>query len=64
MNRKSSILISAGLVLALVAGMTSRVLTFHPSAPVAAAAPVRVVVQQAAPTQAPVTFTDGETEGR
>ena len=45
MNRRSSIIIAAGLVLALMAGTASRVATLHPSA----AAPVRIVVQTAAP---------------
>jgi len=45
MNRRSSIIIAAGLVVALMAGTASRVATLHSSA----AAPVRIVVQTAAP---------------
>jgi hypothetical protein len=41
-------MISAGLVLALMAGTISRVATLHPNA-----VPVKVVVQAAAPVQAP-----------
>jgi hypothetical protein len=58
MDRKSSIFIAAGLVLALTAGMTSRALTLHTSTP--AAAPVRIVVQQASPTPAPTVNMDTE----
>lgn len=45
MNRRSSIIIAAGLVFALMAGTASRVATLHSSA----TAPVRIVVQTAAP---------------
>jgi hypothetical protein len=47
MKRTSAMVISAGLVLALVAGTVSRVVTLHQTS--AAAAPVRIVVQTAAP---------------
>lgn len=47
MNRRSSIIIAAGLVFALMAGTVSRAVTLHS---VNAAAPVRIVVQTAAPT--------------
>ena len=46
MNRTSSMIIAAGLVFALMAGTVSRAVTLHPST---AAAPVRIVVQTAAP---------------
>lgn len=42
MNRRSAMLISAGLVFALMAGTASRVLTLH--APVSAT-PARIVIQ-------------------
>jgi predicted neutral ceramidase superfamily lipid hydrolase len=55
MNRKSSIIIAAGLVFALMAGTVSRAVTLHSSS---AAAPVRIVVQTATPaTAAPATST-------
>jgi hypothetical protein len=46
MNPKSAAIIAAGLVFALTAGVASRFATIHP---VAAAAPVRIVVQTTAP---------------
>jgi len=46
MDKKSAILVSGGLVLALVAGTVSREVSLKS---VAAATPVRVVVQTAAP---------------
>jgi hypothetical protein len=49
MNRRSSIIIAAGLVVALMAGTVSRAVTLHSSS---TAAPVRIVVQTAAPTTA------------
>jgi hypothetical protein len=64
MNRKSSILISAGLVLALMAGMASRALTFHPATAAAAPTPTRIVVQQAAPAPAPPAYVESDAEGR
>jgi hypothetical protein len=62
MNRRSSILISAGLVLALMAGMASRALTFHPTTAAAAPAPTRIVVQQAA-APAPPSYVENDVEG-
>ncbi len=50
MNRRSSIIIAAGLVFALMAGTVSRAVTLHPSS---AAAPARIVVQTAPTTTAP-----------
>jgi hypothetical protein len=50
MNRKSAIVISAGLVFALMIGTVSRVVTLHSAA---AVAPVRIVVQTTAPQPAP-----------
>ena len=47
MKRTSAMIISAGLVFALVAGTVTRVVTLHQTS--AAAAPVRIVVQTAAP---------------
>jgi len=46
MNRRSAVIIAAGLVFALASGAVSRAMTLHP---VNAAAPVRIVVQTAAP---------------
>jgi hypothetical protein len=54
MNRRSAILVSAGLVLALMAGTASRVATLHPAA---AVAPTRIVVQTLAPKVAAVPAT-------
>ncbi len=61
MNRRSSIVIAAGLVLALMAGTVSRAVTLHSAG---AAAPVRIVVQTApATTAAPaITQTEPETD--
>jgi hypothetical protein len=53
MNRRSAIIVSGGLVLALMAGTASRVATLHAAA---AASPTRIVVQTVAPT-APATAT-------
>ncbi len=53
MKRTSAMIISAGLVFALVAGTVTRVVTLHQTS--AAAAPVRIVVQTAAPQAAPLT---------
>ncbi len=53
MKRTSAMIISAGLVFALVAGTITRVVTLRQTA--ATAAPVRIVVQTAAPQVAPVT---------
>ncbi len=51
MNRRSAVIIAAGLVFALMAGTVSRVMTLHP---VNAGAPVRIVVQTAAPAHVAV----------
>lgn len=44
MNRRSAVIVAAGLVFALTAGMVSRSMTLHQTT---AAAPVRIVVQTA-----------------
>jgi hypothetical protein len=49
MNRRSAVIVAAGLVFALMAGTVSRAVTLHPAN---AAAPVRIVVQTPAPTAA------------
>jgi len=59
MNRRSSIIIAAGLVFALMAGTVSRAVTLHPSS---AAAPVRIVVQTAAPTTSAPSLASAEPE--
>lgn len=51
MNRRSAVIIAAGLVFALSAGAASRAATIHP---VTAGAPVRIVVQTAAPAASAV----------
>jgi len=66
MNRRSAVIVAAGLVFALTAGMVSRSMTLHPTT---AAAPVRIVVQTAPPAAATATaavgpvLTDGDAEG-
>ena len=59
MNRRSSIIIAAGLVFALMAGTVSRAVSLHPSS---AAAPVRIVVQTASPTTGAPTLASAEPE--
>jgi len=59
MNRKSSIVIAAGLVLALMAGTVSRAVTLHSAS---SAAPVRIVVQTAPATAAAPALTAPEPE--
>jgi hypothetical protein len=59
MNRRSSIIIAAGLVFALMAGTVSRAVTLHPSS---AAAPVRIVVQTAPPTTSAPSTASAEPE--
>lgn len=49
MNRRSAVIIAAGLVFALAAGAVSRAATIHP---VNAGAPVRIVVQTTTPAAA------------
>ena len=49
MNRRSAVIVAAGLVFALTAGMVSRSMTLHQTT---AAAPVRIVVQTAPPAAA------------
>lgn len=55
MSRSSAFIVAAGLAFALVAGTASRALTLHATT---AAAPVRVVVQAAAPQAAPPSFAE------
>jgi hypothetical protein len=55
MNRKSGVIIAAGLVFALMAGTVSRGLSMHQ----ASAAPVRIVVQTAGPQSPPPVTTAG-----
>jgi hypothetical protein len=63
MNKRTAMIVSGGLVLALMAGTASRELTLHPAA---SATPVRIVVQTTpaaptpAPQAAPATFQDEE----
>ena len=59
MNRRSSIIIAAGLVFALMAGTVSRAVSLHPSR---AAAPVRILVQTASPTTGAPTLGSTERE--
>ena len=59
MNRRSSIIIAAGLVFALMAGTDSRAVTLHQSS---GAAPVRIVVKTASPTTGAPTLASTERE--
>lgn len=59
MNRRSAVIIAAGLVFALTAGAASRAATLHP---VTAGAPVRIVVQTVAPATSAVAPASANTE--
>ena len=52
MNRRSAVIMAAGLVFVLMAGTASRAVTFHPSS---GAAPIQIVVQNPTPTAAAAT---------
>jgi hypothetical protein len=52
MNRRSAMIMAAGLVFMLMAGTVSRAVTFHPTS---AAAPIQIVVQTPASAAAAAT---------
>jgi hypothetical protein len=58
MNRRTAMIIAAGIVLSLMAGTVSRVLTLHTTA----AAPITITVQTAPPSVPAAAASEFETE--